>query len=294
MNSNSSLTRPHLTHSGGRGLLYTATLFCVALMNGQGMAQQSDGNGATASSLSPILEVHPGYPDAAARGLSGEVRLAVTVTPHGTVETVRVLTAEPAGVFEQAATEAVSRWRYPQDLERPAQDVTVTLRFQPPRTEPAQVAARAAIALDRPASGPRNQCVRESAVYHYGDSIQVDLMNACGEPLLVFGCAQGTGRHTGRWVCVDGEQQRSLLVPPGDERLGSTVPVTTVEGDRAFTHNDTLHVTRAPNSQYWWVACPTSDAECRDIARHWTRSVNQQPARVNPQHRTALALARSH
>ncbi len=293
MNSNSSLTRSRPTQSGGRVLLNTATLLCVAVMNGQGMAQQSDAADTAASSLSPILEVHPGYPDAAARGQSGEVRLALTVTPYGTVEAARIVTAEPAGVFEQAALEAVSRWRYVRDPERPAQDVTVTLNFEPPRTAAAQVAARA-VALDRPASGPRNQCVRESAVYHYGDSIQVDLMSACAEPLLVFGCAQGTGRHTGRWVCVDGEQQRTLLVPPGDERLGSTAPVTTLDGDRAFSHNDTLHVTRAPNSQYWWVACPTSDAECRDIARHWARSVNQQPVRVNPQHRTALALARSH
>ncbi len=292
MTSNSSRTRSRLTRTGRR-VLYAATMLCVALMSAQGWAQQNEGNGEAASSLSPILEVHPGYPDAAARGLSGEVRLALTVTPYGTVEAVRVLAAEPAGIFEQAAIEAVNRWRYPQDLERPAQDVTVTLRFQPPHSATAQVAARA-VALDRPASGPRNQCIRESAVYNYGDSIQVDLMSACGEPLLVFGCAQGTGRHTGRWVCVDGEQQRVLLVPPGDARLGSNAPVPTLDGDRAFTHNDTLHVTRAPNSQYWWVACPTSDAECRDIARHWTRSVNQQPTRVNPQHRTALALARSH
>lgn len=249
-------------------------------------AQPTDG-------LEPVIAVHPAYPEQAqAGGLEGRVEVEFTVTPLGTVEQPRVAAAEPAGVFEQAAIQAVSRWRYSADSQREPQTVRVSLDFRPP----ADVRARTprAAAFDRPVSGPRNQCVRENAVYNYGDEIEVGLMSACQEPLLVYGCAHGTGRNTGRWVCTDSEQQAVVLVRQNDERIGTTTPVATVDADRAFGYADTFNVTRAPNSQYWWVACQVSDDECRGVARLWARSVNLQPARVNPQHRTGITLARSY
>lgn len=297
MTPNRFLTQRIRTLRQSADLLPAATgtgvmaIFAVVFATATALAQPTQQNGTT---LAPVIEVHPAYPDAAAAAaLTGEVTLALTVTPHGTVEAPRVTSAQPAGVFEQSALEAISRWRYPADPDRATQEVTVTLHFQPPRTSP-QPALPQALEPQRPATGPRNQCVREGAVYNYGSHIDVELMSACSEPLLVFGCAQGTGRHAGRWLCVDGDSQRTLLVPPGDERLGTTVPVTSREGDLAFSHQDTFQVTRAPNSQYWWVACLPADQECRGIASTWARSVNLQPARVNPQHRTTIALARSY
>src|ERR1700728_3641991 len=57
--------------------------------------------------------VKPVYPpDAQARGLSGSVELEFTVTPDGKVTDIQVQTAEPRGVFEQAAIDALSQSRY--------------------------------------------------------------------------------------------------------------------------------------------------------------------------------------
>jgi hypothetical protein len=53
-------------------------------------------------------------------------------------------------------------------------------------------------------------------------------------------------------------------------------------------------LSRAPNSQYLWVACAEQDTGCRTNARDWTRSVGGQPASLNPQDRSALAVARSY
>jgi protein TonB len=79
--------------------------------------------------------VQPVYPpDALARALSGSVELEFTVTPAGAVSDIQVLTAEPRGVFEQAAIAALSQSRY-RPVERDgvavAQRVRIRLRFKP-------------------------------------------------------------------------------------------------------------------------------------------------------------------
>lgn len=79
-----------------------------------------------------VHDAAPEYPlSAMRRGLSGRVRLALTVRPDGGVADVSVVEASPAGVFEEAATAAARRWRFeprdaPVDIER-------TLRFDLPR-----------------------------------------------------------------------------------------------------------------------------------------------------------------
>ena len=79
--------------------------------------------------------VKPVYPpDAQARGLSGSVELEFTVTPDGKVTDIQVQTAEPRGVFEQAAIDALSQSRY-QPVQRDgvavAQRARIKLRFKP-------------------------------------------------------------------------------------------------------------------------------------------------------------------
>jgi TonB family protein len=57
--------------------------------------------------------VAPEFPFAARqRAMSGWVDVQFTVETDGSVGDVAVVTAEPAGVFDQPATEAVRKWRY--------------------------------------------------------------------------------------------------------------------------------------------------------------------------------------
>lgn len=87
----------------------------------------------------PVLELsqgaQPQYPAAAKEtGIEGEVTLIYTVTASGHVADVRVLEAEPAGVFDEAALAAVRTWRY-RPLRRGGEalvleNVVSTLRFR--------------------------------------------------------------------------------------------------------------------------------------------------------------------
>lgn len=236
--------------------------------------------------LAPLIEVAPTYPPAAlARGVQGYVDVEFTVTPNGAVENARVTGAQPTGLFEPAAIAAVTRSRYPSDPARAPLTQTKRVQFVPPAAPPAPAARVAASAPG--ATGPRNQCVREDAVYNFGEMIEVSLLNACAEPLLVYSCAEGTGRHANRWTCTDSERQTALLAPAGRQ---------TPSGDslNGYAALESFVVTRAPNSQYWWMACREADVDCRAGARQWIRAVDGQPATVDPQNRASMAVARSY
>ena len=245
---------------------------------GQGAADADGG-------LEPLIAGVPEYPEAArASGLHGSVEVEFTVTPQGTVEGARVAAAEPRNVFDSAALTAITRRRYPADPAREPQALKERIEFAPPR------AAQAAAAT---AAGPLNRCVREDAIYNYGESVDVGLINACTEPLVVFGCAQGTGKDRGRWVCSNSEQRGDILVQTGDQRLGRRYTAGNAAENRTYTYRDSFSVTRAPNSQLWWVACAEADTECRSDARLWTRAVSGQDASVDPQARSPIAVASS-
>lgn len=81
----------------------------------------------------PQRQVAPEFPERARRqGLSGSVTLSLLVGVDGVVRDVKVLEANPPGVFDQPATAAVRQWRFqPASYEgRPvAIRVTQTLRF---------------------------------------------------------------------------------------------------------------------------------------------------------------------
>src|SRR5690606_28584142 len=143
-------------------------------------------------------------------------------------------------------------------------------------------------------SGPRNECVRQDSLYNYGEMVDVRLVNVCTDPLLVFGCAQGTGRYTDRWTCNASEDQGNVLVSTMDRRIGSPATAATAQGARTLRYADAFSVTRAPNSQLLWVACSPDDAECLADARQWTRAVSGQPAAVDPGTRSTVAVARSY
>ena len=65
------------------------------------------------SGFVPLSRQPPEYPyKAARRGIEGWVRVAFDVNESGNVENVEVVESDPPGVFDIAATRAVSRWRF--------------------------------------------------------------------------------------------------------------------------------------------------------------------------------------
>jgi len=67
----------------------------------------------------PVRTVKPRYPMSARRmGQSGQVLLRIHVDQDGAVREVTVVQAEPPGVFENAAMDAVRKWRFTPALSR--------------------------------------------------------------------------------------------------------------------------------------------------------------------------------
>ena len=268
--------------------------------------------------LSRLIAVDPQYPSSAASsGIEGFVEVSFAVTALGRVENATVTAAEPPGVFEQAALSAISRWRYSADEGREA--VTLSHRFDF-RSEDATMApsapsrataetaidaliagsaarhdgADAEVAATEPNSVVRNHCIREQVSYDFGEMVEANLMNTCGEPLMVYSCAGGMGRYHHRWVCQSTENAKSMLVRPGDRLAGNVAMVEVPEGIRTFRYTEDLFVARARNTEYWWLACGVDDAECRGSGRQWARSMDGKAADVDPQLWTQQSVARSY
>ena len=217
-----------------------------------------------------LIGVTPVYPpNAAAAGVEGYVDVRFTLSTSGAVVAPEVVAAEPAGVFDAAALAAVSRWRYthhqagataPVVTERVEFNLTeeiLSLTTSTPRT-----------GVPSEQNGPgRNRCILEDSRYDFGATIDVSLVNACAEPLMVYSCSAGTGADRGLWVCA---------------QTGGSLPAA-----------GRLEISRAPNGEYWWLACGVDDAACRSDGRQWVRSTDRQSASVDPQVRTRARLARS-
>ena len=63
--------------------------------------------------VTPLVQIKPEYPPPQqTRGVEGWVRVQFDVTPVGTVRNAIVVAAEPRGAFDEAALEAIARWRY--------------------------------------------------------------------------------------------------------------------------------------------------------------------------------------
>jgi protein TonB len=77
-------------------------------------AQQKLAAAAAAPKLPPLKMTRPPKPKypASAKGVEGWVRVEFYVTPEGRTERVRVLTSEPAGVFDAAAVDAMESARF--------------------------------------------------------------------------------------------------------------------------------------------------------------------------------------
>ncbi len=77
-------------------------------------AQQAAATAAAAPKLPPLKMTRPPKPKypSSAKGVEGWVRVEFYVTPQGRTERIRVLSSEPAGVFDAAAVEAMSGARF--------------------------------------------------------------------------------------------------------------------------------------------------------------------------------------
>ena len=75
-----------------------------------------------------LTRVEPEYPETLRKlGIGGSVRLRLTVSPKGSVESVAVLGGNP--IFVEVAVKAVKQWVY---APSPSQTTTeVTIPFQP-------------------------------------------------------------------------------------------------------------------------------------------------------------------
>jgi TonB family protein len=86
-----------------------------------------------AERLDRIVNREPVYPAQALRdGTRGWVELEFTIAPNGTVRDIEVVSAEPRGVFDNAASDAVAAWRFRPRVvngQAVAQRSTVTMRF---------------------------------------------------------------------------------------------------------------------------------------------------------------------
>ncbi len=100
-------------------------------------ARETSANASTeivaAEQLDRIVNRDPVYPAQALRnGVRGWVELEFTIAPNGTVRDIQVVSAEPRGVFDSAASDAVAAWRFRPRVvngQAVAQRSTVTMRF---------------------------------------------------------------------------------------------------------------------------------------------------------------------
>lgn len=82
--------------------------------SGAGLSGFGSGKGFSGKPLTPLATARPQIPkDAYDRGIEGWVEIVFVVNKKGKVRNIRIVDAQPRGVFEAAMVEAISRWIYP-------------------------------------------------------------------------------------------------------------------------------------------------------------------------------------
>src|SRR5581483_9393798 len=82
---------------------------------GSGGGGYGQGQGFAGKELIPLSTARPQIPEwAYKRGIEGWVECVFTVMPNGRVRDVKIVDAQPKGVFEAAAIESISNWIYPE------------------------------------------------------------------------------------------------------------------------------------------------------------------------------------
>lgn len=82
----------------------------------------------------PLVDIPPNYPQRAqSAGIEGKVVLRFTITAEGRVDNLRIVEAEPKGVFDREARRAAERWRFAPRQENGqavAREASKTLYFR--------------------------------------------------------------------------------------------------------------------------------------------------------------------
>lgn len=100
--------------SGGGLKLGSSGVFGGFAGRGGGGGTGSGGGGFKGKPLVPLSTARPQMPDwACKQKLRGWVEVIFKVLPEGKVTDVRLVDADPRGVFEAAAIESVANWIYP-------------------------------------------------------------------------------------------------------------------------------------------------------------------------------------
>ena len=104
---------------------------------GKGPGDAGSLGGQTDADVVPLVRVSPQYPPRAMeRGVEGRVHLSFTVTEAGSVKDVVIVEAQPANYFEQAAVNAVEKYKYRpkvengKPVERKGVEVILSFRLQ--------------------------------------------------------------------------------------------------------------------------------------------------------------------
>lgn len=96
-------------------------------------ASAAAGSGRIDTEVVPVVQVPPKYPATAKRAkIEGHVTMEFTVQPDGSVANIRVVDAQPPRMFNRAAKQALSRWKFrprEQGGERVARNARQTIRF---------------------------------------------------------------------------------------------------------------------------------------------------------------------
>ncbi|GAB3287115.1 energy transducer TonB [Parahaliea aestuarii] len=92
-------------------------------------------SGAGTSTIVPVFRIAPDYPQSALRrGIEGHVDLIFDVAASGRTENIRVLDAQPQGVFERAAIQTLAKWKYKAPVQDGIpygqRDMTTRITFQ--------------------------------------------------------------------------------------------------------------------------------------------------------------------
>ena len=79
------------------------------------------GTGGADRDVVPLVRIEPQYPmRAEQRGIEGWVELMFTITAAGTVKDIVVTASRPGSIFDRAAVQAVSKWKYTPRVENGA------------------------------------------------------------------------------------------------------------------------------------------------------------------------------
>ena len=251
----------------------------------------------SATTPTVIIRLSPGYPPEAGN-LSGHVVVEFDVDAYGDVRNPRIIEAQPAGIFDKAALTAVSRWKFSPGIDIDGDSIQLQERFDfsPSATSAtgSNYRSQGYRGVWRAGLDTRNHCVKEGDQQDFVDMREIELVNVCQNPVVVYSCVQGSAASSGLWLCNSDNDVKVSLVRSGDSRSGQQDRMRTANGITMFTYAENALIYPAAGTQYWWVACNIDDLYCRDAAQAWSDSLEHSPASVDPRRGFAIAVAGSY